>query len=94
MVDCMDAGFHAEECTRTASGCADEHTDCINELMLREDSDTHADFMDWLNVTGAIAVNEGNAGGGRVVTAPTNGAGAGDRARGDAQGAAVLARDG
>ncbi|BAH50594.1 L-serine ammonia-lyase [Rhodococcus opacus] len=33
----------------------------------------HADSMDWLNVA-AMAVNEENAGGGRIVTAPTNGA--------------------
>ena len=33
----------------------------------------HADVMHWLNVY-AIAVNEENAAGGRVVTAPTNGA--------------------
>src|SRR6476660_5103061 len=41
--------------------------------MLREGGDAHADSMDWLNVA-AMAVNEENAGGGRVVTAPTNGA--------------------
>jgi len=33
----------------------------------------HTDSMEWLNLY-AIAVNEENAGGGRVVTAPTNGA--------------------
>lgn len=33
----------------------------------------HAYSMDWLNVT-AMAVNEENAAGGRIVTAPTNGA--------------------
>jgi L-serine dehydratase len=33
----------------------------------------HADSMDWLNVA-AMAVNEENAAGGRIVTAPTNGA--------------------
>lgn len=33
----------------------------------------HADIMNWLNVY-AMAVNEENAAGGRVVTAPTNGA--------------------
>ena len=41
--------------------------------MLREGGDAHADSMHWLNVA-AMAVNEENAGGGRVVTAPTNGA--------------------
>jgi L-serine dehydratase len=33
----------------------------------------HADIMNWLNVY-AMAVNEENAAGGRIVTAPTNGA--------------------
>jgi L-serine dehydratase len=36
-------------------------------------SATHPDVMNWLNVY-AMAVNEQNAAGGRVVTAPTNGA--------------------
>src|SRR5581483_4926207 len=39
------------------------HTDSVDPL----------DVMDWVNVY-AIAVNEENASGGRVVTAPTNGA--------------------
>jgi L-serine dehydratase len=42
-------------------------------LALRAGGDAHADSMDWLNVA-AMAVNEENAGGGRAVTAPTNGA--------------------
>lgn len=42
--------------------------------MLKEnDSDDPMDVMDWVNVY-AIAVNEENAAGGQVVTAPTNGA--------------------
>lgn len=39
----------------------------------RPDSHQHIDSMEWLNLY-AIAVNEENAAGGRVVTAPTNGA--------------------
>lgn len=35
--------------------------------------DHHADIMNWLNIY-AMAVNEENAAGGRIVTAPTNGA--------------------
>ncbi len=35
--------------------------------------DAHADIMNWLNIY-AMAVNEENAAGGRIVTAPTNGA--------------------
>jgi L-serine dehydratase len=73
MVDCIDAGFHAEgvlpgglEVRRRAPGL-------FALLTAREGGDAHADSMDWLNVA-AMAVNEENAGGGRVVTAPTNGA--------------------
>jgi L-serine dehydratase len=73
MASCIDAGFHAEgvlpgglEVRRRAPGLH-------RQLMLRHDADAHADSMDWLNVA-AMAVNEENAGGGRVVTAPTNGA--------------------
>ncbi|OXJ00419.1 MULTISPECIES: L-serine ammonia-lyase [Burkholderia] len=39
----------------------------------RSDGDVSLAAMDWLNLY-ALAVNEENAGGGRVVTAPTNGA--------------------
>lgn len=43
------------------------------KLLEQERSNDHADSMDWLNVA-AMAVNEENAAGGRIVTAPTNGA--------------------
>jgi L-serine dehydratase len=43
------------------------------QLVERERVIDHADSMDWLNVA-AMAVNEENAAGGRIVTAPTNGA--------------------
>jgi L-serine deaminase len=73
MVSCIDAGFHAEgmlpgglEVRRRAPGL-------YRRLALRAGGDARADSMDWLNVV-AMAVNEENAGGGRVVTAPTNGA--------------------
>lgn len=42
-------------------------------LTARETAFDHANSMDWLNVA-AMAVNEENAAGGRIVTAPTNGA--------------------
>jgi L-serine dehydratase len=42
-------------------------------LTAREAAFDHANSMDWLNVA-AMAVNEENAAGGRIVTAPTNGA--------------------
>jgi L-serine dehydratase len=44
-----------------------------SRLVAREKVVDHADSMDWLNVA-AMAVNEENAAGGRIVTAPTNGA--------------------
>ncbi len=73
MESCIAAGFQAEgvlpgglEVRRRAPG--------LHRLLVaREGGDAHADSMDWLNVA-AMAVNEENAGGGRVVTAPTNGA--------------------
>ena len=44
------------------------------ELSQRKDADKdHLNVMDWVNLF-AMAVNEENASGGRVVTAPTNGA--------------------
>lgn len=39
----------------------------------KPDTEKHTDVMDWVNAW-ALAVNEENASGGRVVTAPTNGA--------------------
>jgi L-serine dehydratase len=45
----------------------------LAKLLTHTDSVDPLDVMDWVNVY-AIAVNEENASGGRVVTAPTNGA--------------------
>ncbi|MES2204690.1 MAG: L-serine ammonia-lyase [Pseudomonadota bacterium] len=48
----------------------------LHELLMKKGKPTsfeHIDSMSWLNLF-AIAVNEENAAGGRVVTAPTNGA--------------------
>jgi L-serine dehydratase len=73
MADCINAGFHADgvlpgglEVRRRAPGL-------YRQLTQQGGGYRHADSMDWLNVV-AMAVNEENAGGGRVVTAPTNGA--------------------
>ena len=73
MVDCIDAGFHAEGVFPGGLGVRRRAPGLYRQLMLREGGDAHADSMDWLNVA-AMAVNEENAGGCRVVTAPTNGA--------------------
>ena len=45
----------------------------INKKLLTCENKDNLKFMDWVNLY-AIAVNEENAAGGRVVTAPTNGA--------------------
>jgi L-serine dehydratase len=45
----------------------------LHAKMLEREEPTSLDAMDWVNVY-AIAVNEENAAGGRVVTSPTNGA--------------------
>ena len=45
----------------------------LHKMLLKTPSDDPLDIMDWVNLF-AIAVNEENASGGQVVTAPTNGA--------------------
>ncbi|MGH8275568.1 MAG: L-serine ammonia-lyase, partial [Steroidobacteraceae bacterium] len=45
----------------------------LQRLLTESRTTSHLDAMDWLNAY-ALAVNEENAAGGRVVTAPTNGA--------------------
>ena len=75
MFDCMDRGMATEgqlpgglNVTRRAHG--------IHQKLLAEHKDKAVmphQVMDWVSVY-AIAVNEENAAGGRVVTAPTNGA--------------------
>ena len=59
----LPGGFHVR---RRAAGL-------LRRLTMRESSGDPLDVMDWVNVY-ALAVNEENAAGGRVVTAPTNGA--------------------
>jgi L-serine dehydratase len=45
----------------------------LHRMLVEQPSDRPLDVMDWVNAF-ALAVNEENAAGGRVVTAPTNGA--------------------
>jgi L-serine dehydratase len=45
----------------------------LHRLLMESDENRPLDVMDWVNAF-ALAVNEENAAGGRVVTAPTNGA--------------------
>jgi len=73
MADCVHRGTMANS-TPLASGLRRRAPDLLRRL--QADTDKHDDFltsMDWVNLF-AMAVNEENAAGGRVVTAPTNGA--------------------
>jgi L-serine dehydratase len=72
MRDCMERGLHTEgvlpgglNVRRRAAGLA--------RSLERDGSSDQLVTMDWVNAY-AMAVNEENAAGGRVVTAPTNGA--------------------
>ncbi|EFD56551.1 L-serine dehydratase sdaA [Mycobacterium tuberculosis T92] len=63
----------AKGCFLAASGCAGERR-CGMTRLNAEDPTRKPEFAeDWVNLV-ALAVNEENASGGRVVTAPTNGA--------------------
>lgn len=69
MEACIERGFRAEGMLPGGLGVKRRAPGLYRRLV---DSDG-ADAMDWLNVA-AMAVNEENACGGRIVTAPTNGA--------------------
>ena len=72
MQDCVQKGLHTDgvlpgrmSVTRRAAG--------LYRALMKKKQDSGLETMDWVN-TYAIAVNEENAAGGRVVTSPTNGA--------------------
>ncbi|NKY20109.1 L-serine ammonia-lyase [Tsukamurella spumae] len=69
MEACIERGFHSEGMLPGGLGVKRRAPGLYRRLV---ESDG-ADAMDWLNVA-AMAVNEENACGGRIVTAPTNGA--------------------
>ncbi|QIV79641.1 L-serine ammonia-lyase [Mycolicibacterium frederiksbergense] len=73
MADCVEAGLHAEGVLPGGLAVRRRAPGLYRELTRGGGGFAHADSMDWLNVA-AMAVNEENAAGGRVVTAPTNGA--------------------
>jgi L-serine dehydratase len=73
MADCVEAGLHAEGVLPGGLAVRRRAPGLYRELTRGGGGYAHADSMDWLNVA-AMAVNEENAAGGRVVTAPTNGA--------------------
>lgn len=74
MFHCIEKGCSTEGILPGGLNVKRRAPSLYKKLMLKgSPSPTHPDVMNWLNVF-AMAVNEQNAAGGRVVTAPTNGA--------------------
>jgi L-serine dehydratase len=71
MQDCVRRGFEAQGLLPGVLGVRRRAPKLYRQLMSEPLSPMHA--LDWVNVF-ALAVNEENAAGGQVVTAPTNGA--------------------
>ena len=72
MLDCIERGLHTGGILPGGLGVRRRAVAMRDKLEQRPPTDSLA-AMDWVNLY-AIAVNEENAAGGRVVTAPTNGA--------------------
>lgn len=74
MNSCIEAGMSAHGHLPGGLGVPRRAAGIADSLRSRAaEGDNPLDFMDWVNLY-AMAVNEENAAGGRVVTAPTNGA--------------------
>ncbi len=75
MQDCIDRGLHADGSLPGGLGVRRRAAKWYRELTSRPEKAFHdaTAALDWINLY-ALAVNEENAAGGRVVTAPTNGA--------------------
>jgi L-serine dehydratase len=73
MRDCIERGIAAEGMLPGGLKVRRRAAAMHQELIGRADGGDPLDLMDWVTVY-ALAVNEENAAGGRVVTAPTNGA--------------------
>lgn len=75
MRQCIDKGCQSPGILPGGLNIKRRAPDLYQKLLLKGKPTSHAytDSMEWLNLF-AIAVNEENASGGRVVTAPTNGA--------------------
>jgi L-serine dehydratase len=73
MQDCVSSGCRAEGLLPGRLGVQRRAPALYQHLMAVEHQHDALGAMDWINLY-ALAVNEENAGGGRVVTAPTNGA--------------------
>jgi L-serine dehydratase len=72
MKDCTYRGLRAEGVLQGGLNVRRRGSQLYQALLAQDTADSVA-IVDWINVF-AIAVNEENAAGGRVVTAPTNGA--------------------
>ncbi len=75
MDECIQAGMHNKGILPGGLNVKRRAPELYEKLLKtgKPEPGQHADIMNWLNVY-AMAVNEENAAGGRVVTAPTNGA--------------------
>ncbi len=75
MQNCIEKGCHTEGILPGGLNVKRRAPGLFNKLQAKgkPSSHEHVDSLSWLNVY-AMAVNEENAAGGRVVTAPTNGA--------------------
>jgi len=73
MASCVEAGLSTEGILPGVLRVRRRAPELMQRLVHQQPGDDQLRGMDWLTVF-ALAVNEENAGGGRVVTAPTNGA--------------------
>lgn len=73
MSDCIDRGLRRSGMLPGGLNVRRRAPELWGKLVERRPSNEAESLLDWLNVY-AMAVNEENASGGRVVTAPTNGA--------------------
>ena len=73
MQDCVAAGCRSEGVLPGGLGIRRRAPELLRQLSGEDDSRDALGALDWVNLF-ALAVNEENAAGGRVVTAPTNGA--------------------
>lgn len=73
MQDCVERGIHQEGILPGGLEVRRRAPEIYQQLMQSADTNDPTEFMDWVSLF-ALSVNEENAAGGRVVTAPTNGA--------------------
>lgn len=73
MLDCIEKGNHSEGVLKGGLKLRRRAPSLYRKLKNRSTNDDPLCAMDWVNLW-ALSVNEENAAGGRVVTAPTNGA--------------------